>query len=118
MKTKQEIKALFREWCDDPCWDLEEAIGFEAHYRELKKMRLDYEAEQEEKRKKERRIIAEVGDTGSFILNSGERIAGVIAKIPEKPGEPWIIRDKYLAGETIYYVQTYGAMILRKKGVA
>lgn len=116
MKTKQEIKALFREWCDDPCWDLEDTVGFEAHYKELKKMRLAYEAEQEKMREKVRRITAEVGDVGSFILNSGERIAGVIAKIPENLGEPWIIREKYDGGESVVYIQTYSAMYLRKKG--
>jgi hypothetical protein len=34
-RTDAEITRLKRDWADDPCWDLEETEGFEAHHAEL-----------------------------------------------------------------------------------
>jgi len=44
-RTRQEIQALICEWESDPCWDIEETEGFEAHHDELKAYRLKCEAE-------------------------------------------------------------------------
>ena len=38
-RTQQEIEELKREWCEDPCWDIEDTEGFEAHHDELKAWR-------------------------------------------------------------------------------
>lgn len=34
-KTPEEIESLKRSWFSDPCWDIEETEGFEAHRDEL-----------------------------------------------------------------------------------
>ncbi|NEX60168.1 hypothetical protein [Noviherbaspirillum galbum] len=34
-KTREEVEALKRNWQEDPCWDLGETEGFEAHRAEL-----------------------------------------------------------------------------------
>ena len=34
-KTREEIEALKRSWHIDPCWDIEDTEGFEAHKEEL-----------------------------------------------------------------------------------
>lgn len=43
-KTPEEIEDLKRRWLSDPCWDIENTSGFEAHVEELKAYRLDIEA--------------------------------------------------------------------------
>lgn len=35
MKTREQIEDLKRQWRNDPCWDLEDAEGFEEHRYEL-----------------------------------------------------------------------------------
>lgn len=35
-RTPQEIQKLKQDWANDPCWDLEDTEGFEAHREELK----------------------------------------------------------------------------------
>lgn len=40
-KTTAEIKALIKDWEEDPCWDLEDTEGFEAHVVELRKHRIE-----------------------------------------------------------------------------
>lgn len=37
LKTKQEIEDLKENWLHDPCWDIEDTEGFEAHREELEK---------------------------------------------------------------------------------
>lgn len=44
-RTRTEIMELIASWESDPCWDLEDTEGFEAHYEELKAHRLEAEAE-------------------------------------------------------------------------
>lgn len=43
LKTKKEIEKLKKDWESDPCWDIEETEGFEAHYDELAKYRKETE---------------------------------------------------------------------------
>lgn len=45
MATYMEIKELKREWESDPCWDIEDTEGFEAHREELTAFRIAKEAE-------------------------------------------------------------------------
>ncbi|MCC3159721.1 hypothetical protein LJ737_20940 [Hymenobacter sp. 15J16-1T3B] len=35
-RTPEEIENLKDSWASDPCWDIEDTEGFEAHYEELK----------------------------------------------------------------------------------
>lgn len=35
LKTTEEIEDLKRQWLDDPCWDIADTKGFEAHKEEL-----------------------------------------------------------------------------------
>jgi hypothetical protein len=42
-KTPVEIEALKASWKYDPCWDIEDAEGFEAHKQELYLFRIEVE---------------------------------------------------------------------------
>jgi len=42
-RTPEEIDQLKSNWAHDPCWDIEDTEGFEAHYEELKAWRIDHE---------------------------------------------------------------------------
>lgn len=53
-RTDKEIEELKREWCDDPCWDLESTEGFEAHHDELKSFSDKHKAEWKAKLNKRR----------------------------------------------------------------
>jgi hypothetical protein len=46
-KTEGEIKDLKQDWLDDPCWDIEDTKGFEAHRQELYIYRLEHELKYE-----------------------------------------------------------------------
>jgi len=35
-RTREELETLKHDWNSDPCWDIEDTEGFEAHYDELK----------------------------------------------------------------------------------
>lgn len=35
MKTRDEVEELKRQWCADPCWDIETTDGFEEYRQEL-----------------------------------------------------------------------------------
>ena len=48
MKTRKEIDELKANWKHDPCWDIEDTEGFEAHRRELLSWRNEYEREAEQ----------------------------------------------------------------------
>jgi hypothetical protein len=43
-KTPQEISALKKDWESDPCWDIEDTEGFEAHREELLAFSLQHQA--------------------------------------------------------------------------
>lgn len=43
-RTRDEIDALKRDWQRDPCWDIEETEGFEAHREELEEFHAEMEA--------------------------------------------------------------------------
>jgi hypothetical protein len=51
LRTQKEIENLKNDWCNDPCWDIEDTEGFEAHHEELKKygdeMRMHWKRERE-----------------------------------------------------------------------
>src|SRR5688572_21531694 len=44
VKTQADIEELKRGWRRDPCWDIEQTDGFEAHRYELLVYRLEMEA--------------------------------------------------------------------------
>jgi len=45
MKTREEVEALKAQWLKDPCWRLEDAIGFEEYGVELCAFAYEREAE-------------------------------------------------------------------------
>ncbi|PCJ57334.1 MAG: hypothetical protein COA65_09755 [Rhodospirillaceae bacterium] len=49
MKTPEEVQALKDNWLDDPCYDIEQTIGFHHHKQELLYFREEKEAEWAEK---------------------------------------------------------------------
>lgn len=51
-KTPIELDTLKKNWMQDPCWDIEDTEGFEAHRAELLAFRKQIEAEKNERRKK------------------------------------------------------------------
>jgi len=61
-KTPDEIQKLKDGWRHDPCWDIEDTEGFEAHKEELLKYRLEQEAIWNQKR--EERIAEEMKKMG------------------------------------------------------
>lgn len=58
LKNPEEIEDLKTNWKNDPCWDIEETEGFEAHKDELLVWRLEYE--------NERQVVRENRDTARF----------------------------------------------------
>lgn len=68
-KSHKEIEHLKRNWKDDPCWDLAETEGFEAHREELeqyqKEMEIKWQLETEEELD---RKAAQLGIPGNHIL--------------------------------------------------
>ena len=44
-KTRKEVEQLKSNWESDPCWDIEETEGYEFHYGELMRFRIEKEAE-------------------------------------------------------------------------
>ena len=63
IKTPSEIAALKMDWKQDPCWDIEDTEGFEAHYDELKafslEMRAIWKREYDQREAKERKALEE-----------------------------------------------------------
>lgn len=49
IRTPEEIEALKKNWLQDPCWDIEDTEGFEAHRDELLAWSIQYKSEIEEK---------------------------------------------------------------------
>lgn len=47
IRTPEEIEALKNNWLKDPCWDIEDSGGFEAHYDELKAWREEHDRKME-----------------------------------------------------------------------
>lgn len=75
-RSVEDIQALKKSWVDDPCWDIEDTDGFEAHYDELKayhlEMKAKWDAEYEAKKQKENESLQkefdELGILGLFKL--------------------------------------------------
>lgn len=62
VKSADEIQKLKDGWRHDPCWDIEDTEGFEAHKEELLKYRLEQEAIWKERN--EKRIAEEMTKMG------------------------------------------------------
>jgi hypothetical protein len=68
-KTREEIEALKQDWHADPCWDIEETEGFEAHREELEAYRLECEAAWQQAYEAESAALAvEIGHPGNLDL--------------------------------------------------
>ena len=61
IRSADDIQSLKKDWANDPCWDIEDSEGFEAHYDELKAYRLEMEAkwsaEYEARKQKENELL-------------------------------------------------------------
>ena len=61
IRSADDIQSLKKNWANDPCWDIEDTEGFEAHYDELKVYRLEMEAkwsaEYEARKQKENELL-------------------------------------------------------------
>jgi hypothetical protein len=71
-KTREELEALKQNWLKDPCWDIEDTPGFEAHVDELlafrKEQELEWQREEEDRIARRARVVAiETGITDSDI---------------------------------------------------
>lgn len=68
-RTQEEIADLKRSWRNDPCWDIYETEGFEAHREELKEYQATMEKRWEEERQKRFHEAAEkMGLSGNLNL--------------------------------------------------
>lgn len=68
-RTPEEREALKQNWLRDPCWDIWETEGFEAHELELRTFQAEQEAEwkNEEQKRLERKACA-LGVPGNLKL--------------------------------------------------
>lgn len=81
-RTQTELDELVGSWRDDPCFDLEDAPGFEAHREELQRIRLKVETEQASRAAREH----EAAITGLM------RVA--LASLPESDERGGLIRSE------------------------
>ena len=87
IKTPEEIEALKWNWVNDPCWDIEDTEGFEAHHDELARFRQEREAVWEAKRQSLLAAKAdELGIPGNFrlaqyVMNLEWRLKGLEEKL-------------------------------------
>jgi hypothetical protein len=51
MKTEKELDDLKANWRHDPCWDIDETEGFEAHTEELKAYKAEMTQQWDNERK-------------------------------------------------------------------
>lgn len=83
LKTTAELDALKVNWMADPCWDIEDTEGFEAHYTELHDWRVEVEQEQERQRNDILRLkIAELNcskQTAEHVMSLERRLAALEA---------------------------------------
>jgi len=69
MRTQEEIEELKEYWVADPCYDIEEADGFEEHREELRAFRLEMEAKWRAEREAALQTMAEeLGFPGNLKL--------------------------------------------------
>lgn len=61
-RTPEEIEDLKRNWAADPCWDIEDTEGFEAHREEL--LRFSEETQAEWKAERERLVLKRAQKNG------------------------------------------------------
>ncbi len=87
--TRHQIEDLKRSWTDDPCWDLEETEGFEAHREELLEHSLKMSAHWHAERcAKLSAKAVEIGCPGNValaqaVLQLEQRLAELEAKLEE-----------------------------------
>ena len=79
-KTKKQVDDLKANWCGDPCWDIEDTEGFEAHREDLLAFRKHMEEQWDVQFQAELRVYADtIGLSGNLrlaqhIRDLGERI--------------------------------------------
>jgi hypothetical protein len=86
-KNREEIEALKQDWHADPCWDIEETEGFEAHREELEAYRLECEAAWQQAYEAESAALAvEIGHPAIWTL------PGSIRSTSARPACRWKAR--------------------------
>jgi len=65
LKTSDELAHLKANWLGDPCWDIEDTKGFEAHYNELRDWR--FNLEETEAIKEENRLMTKAVTLGCTV---------------------------------------------------
>lgn len=89
IKTPEEIEALKWNWVNDPCWDIEDTEGFEAHRDELAVFRQEREAVWEAARQS--RLAAKADELGApgnlrlaqYVMNLEWRLKGLEEKLDD-----------------------------------
>lgn len=79
-RTAHDLDTLKAQWRYDPCWDIEDTEGFEAHYDELKAYR--FQCQQEWHAEHQRELEAKAEDLGvpgnlklaQYVLNLEQRL--------------------------------------------
>jgi hypothetical protein len=88
-KSQAEIADLKAQWRADPCWDIEETEGFEAHKEELVAYRLWVEVEarlarQEQLATKAREIGCDGNlDLAEYVLRLEQQVAKLVKRVDE-----------------------------------
>lgn len=78
MKTRDEVEELKREWRKDPCFDIEETTGFEHYHNELKLFRLEVEAENRKRFRREDILASGLLPCRCKMPNRDEEMAGYL----------------------------------------
>ena len=90
LKTTAELDALKVNWMADPCWDIEDTEGFEAHYTQLHDWRVGVEQEQERQRNDILRIkMAELNcskQTAEYVMNLEYRLTDIERRLAKLEG--------------------------------
>lgn len=69
MKTREDVEHLKRDWCGDPCWDIEDTEGFEEYTAELVAFRENQETTWKKEREERLQVkAAQIGVPGNTML--------------------------------------------------
>lgn len=69
LRTPEEIEKLKHNWSCDPCWDIYETEGFEAHREELKAWQDNLKKENDARRQQEiLELATKMGISGNVTL--------------------------------------------------
>lgn len=93
VRTPAEIDALKFNWASDPCWDIEDTEGFEAHHDELLAWCMAYEekieAEYQDKLQVKARLLGVPGNVmlAAAVLHLEQRVRDFERRVSELEGK-------------------------------